>query len=184
MTYPRLLDAVTLRHFGITEHLAALEHVLSAYPLPYWTDAVRSEILAGIGQPDCDNVLAASFLGVPHQIQTTELAEVMRIRIALSDGNSRSAEHLGEAESIFLADKFNGTFITDDYAAYDLARRRLGHCRVLDTVDLLRETVATGYFKSSEAQQVADAIRNSGRNLRRGHPSTFIPEYFEPEIRA
>jgi hypothetical protein len=182
MTSPRLLDAVTLRHFGITEHLAALEHVLSAYPLPYWTDAVRSEILAGIGQPDCDNVLAASFLGVPHQIQTTELAEVMRIRIVLSDLNSRSAEDLGEAESIFVADKFNGTFITDDYAAYDLARRRLGHCRVLDTVDLLRETVATGYFKPSEAQQVADAIRNSGRNLRRGHPSTFTPEYFESQL--
>jgi len=181
MTYPRLLDAVTLRHFGITEHLAALEHVISAYPPPYWADAVRSEILAGIGRPDCDNVLAASFLGMPHQIQTTELAEVMRIRIVLSDRNSSSTEHLGEAESIFLADKFNGSFITDDYAAYELARRRLGHCRVLDTVDLLRETVVAGYFKSSEAQQVADAIRNSGRSLRRGHPSTFTPEYFEPE---
>lgn len=181
MTDPRLLDAVTLRHFGITENLAALAHILSAYPLPYWTETVRSEILAGIGQPDCDNVLAASFLGVPHQIQTTELAEVMRIRIVLSDANSGSAENLGEAESIFLADKLNGIFITDDYVAYELARRRLGHCRVLDTVDLLREMVVTGYFKSSEAQQVADAIRNSGRYLRRGHPSTFTPEYFEPE---
>src|ERR1700691_4696822 len=121
MTGPRLVDAVTLRHFGITEHLAALKHVLSLYPLPYWTDAVRSEILAGIGQPDCDNVLAASFLGTPHQILTTDLAEVMRIRIALSDGKSHTTEHLGEAESIFLADKLNGSFITDDYAAYELA---------------------------------------------------------------
>lgn len=181
MTDPRLLDAVTLRHFGITEHLAALAHVLSAYPPPHWTDAVRSEILAGIGQPDCDNVLAASFLGVPHRIQTAELAEVMRIRIVLSDLNSSSTENLGEAESIFLADKFNGKFVTDDYVAYEFAQKRLGHCRVLDTVDLLREMVVTGYFKSSEAQQVADAIRNSGRSLRRGHPSTFTPEYFELE---
>jgi hypothetical protein len=179
MANPRLVDAVSLRHFGITEHLAALKHVLFAYPVPYWTDAVRSEILAGIGHPDCDNVLAASFLGTPHQILTTELAEVMKIRIALSDGKGRPTEHLGEAESIFLADKFNGAFITDDRAAYDLASRRLGHCRALDTVDLLREAVAIGYFKSSEAQQVADAIRNSGRMLRRGHPSTFTPEYFE-----
>ncbi len=165
MTDPRLVDAVTLRHFGITEHLAVLKDILSAYPSPYWSDAVRSEILAGIGQQDCDNVLAASFLGVPHQIQTADLAEVMRIRIALSDGNSRATEHLGEA---------------DDHAAYDLASRRLGHCRALDTVDLLRETVITGYFTSSEAQQVADAIRNSGRRLRRGHPPTFTPKYFEP----
>ncbi len=157
-----------------------LKDILSAYPSPYWSDAVRSEILAGIGQQDCDNVLAASFLGVPHQIQTADLAEVMRIRIALSDGNSRATEHLGEAESIFLADKLNGTFVTDDHAAYDLASRRLGHCRALDTVDLLRETVITGYFTSSEAQQVADAIRNSGRRLRRGHPPTFTPKYFEP----
>ncbi len=104
----------------------------------------------------------------------------MRIRIALSDGKSRSTEHLGEAESIFLADKLNGAFITDDHAAYDLARRRLGDRRVLDTVDLLRETVVTGYFTPSEAQQVANAIRNSGRKLRRGHPPTFTPGYFEP----
>jgi hypothetical protein len=184
MADPRLVDAVTLRHFGITEHLAALEHVLSAYQPPYWTDAVRSEILAGIGRPDCDNVLAASFLGVPYQIPSTELAEVMKIRIALSDGNGSPAEHLGEAESIYVADKLNGTFITDDRAAYDFASRRLGHFRALDTVDLLRETVVTGYFKSSEAQQVADAIRNSGRMLRRGHPSTFTPEYFEPDFPA
>lgn len=79
-----------------------------------------------------------------------------------------------------MADKLNGAFITDDYAAYDFASRRLGHCRVLDTVDVLRELVLVGYLKSSEAQQVADAIRNSGRRLRRGHPSTFTPSYFEP----
>jgi predicted nucleic acid-binding protein len=179
MIGPRLLDAVTLRHFGITEHMGALKHVLSTCPPPYWTDTVRSEILAGIGQPDCDNVLSASFLGTPHQLQITDMAEVMRIRIALSDGKSHAAEHLGEAESIFLADKLNGSFITDDYTAYELASRRLGDCRVLDTVDLLRETVVTGYFTASEAQQVADAIRNNGRWLRRGHPSTFTVKYFE-----
>jgi hypothetical protein len=180
MTGPRLVDAVTLRHFGITEHLTVLEHVLSPYPLPYWTQTVWSEILAGVGRPECDNVLAVLFLGTPYQIATSDLPEVMRIRIALSDGKSHPTEHLGEAESIFLADRFNGAFITDDNAAHDFAGRRLGHCRVLDTVDLLRETVATGYFKPSEAQQVADAIRNSGRKLRRRHPSTFTPDYFEP----
>jgi hypothetical protein len=180
MADPRLVDAVTLRHFGITEHLTLLKHMLSPYPPPYWTETVRSEILAGIGQADCDNVLAASFLGVPRQICTGELAEVIKIQVALSSGKSRGSENLGEAESIFLADKLNGAFITDDHAAYTFAGRRLGHCRVLDTVDLLRETVATGYFTPSEAQQVADAIRNSGRSLRRGHPQTFTSKYFEP----
>lgn len=180
MTGPRLVDAVTLRHFGITEHLAVLEQVLSAYPSPCWTQTVWSEILAGLGRPECDNVLAASFLGSPYQVATTEMAEVMKIRIALGGGSGPSTEHLGEAESIFVADKLNGAFITDDRAAYDFARRRLGGSRVFDTIDLLRETVVAGYFTSSQAQQVADAIRNSGRWLRRGHPSTFTPTYFEP----
>jgi hypothetical protein len=40
--------------------------------------------------------------------------------------------------------------------------------------------VATGYFEPSEAQHVADAVRNSGRKLRWGHPSTFNPDYFQP----
>jgi hypothetical protein len=182
MSGPRLVDAVTLRHFGITEYLGVVEHVLSPYPPPHWTETVRSEILAGFGlsQPGCSNVLAASFLGTPHQIPTTDMAEVMRIRIALGGGSGNSTKDLGEAESIFLADRLNGTFITDDRVAYDFALRRLGNIRVFDTVDLLRETVVTGYFTSSEAQQVADAIRNSGRSLRRGHPSTFTPKYFEP----
>jgi len=180
MTCARLVDAVTLRHFGITERLGALGHVLSRYPPPRWTEAVRSEILAGWGQTDCNNVLGAAFLGVPYQIQTGELVEVIRIRVALSNGMGGSAGHLGEAESIFLADKLNGAFVTDDRGAYDFARRRLGDRRVFDTIDLLREAVASGYFGPSEAQQVADAVRNSGRSLRRGHPATFTPRYFEP----
>jgi len=104
----------------------------------------------------------------------------MRIRVALGGEPGRPTEHLGEAESIFLADKLHGAFITDDRAAYDFARRRLGDRRVFDTVDLLREAVASSYFTLNEAQQVADAIRNSGRKLRRGHPSTFTPNYFKP----
>jgi hypothetical protein len=183
MRDPRLVDAVTLRHFGVTGHLTLLERTLSPYPPPYWTETVRSEVLAGIGQVDCDNVLAASFLGVPRQASTAELAEVIKIQIALSalsGGKRRGSENLGEAESIFLADKLNGAFVTDDYDAYILAGRRLGHCRVLDTVELLRETVVAGYITPSEAQQVADAIRNSGRSLRRGHPPTFTSKYFEP----
>jgi hypothetical protein len=156
-----------------------LEYLLSANPFPRWTETVRSEILAGIGQPECDNLLAAPFLGAPHQIEVIDLAEVVKIQIRLGGGIHHPTAQLGEAESIFVADRLNGSFVTDDYAAYDFARRYLGDARVFDTIDLLREAVATGYMTGSEAQQVADAIRNSGRKLRRGHPTTFPPRYFE-----
>src|SRR5215470_9999491 len=123
MTFPRLVDAVTLRHFGVTEHLAVLEHVLSPCPQPRWTQTIRNEILAGFGfgQPGCSNVLSASFLGEPHEIATADLAGVMRIRVALGGEPGRPTEHLGEAESIFLVDKLHDAFITDDRAAYDFA---------------------------------------------------------------
>jgi hypothetical protein len=178
MTSPRLTDAVTLRHFGCIERLSVIEQVLDRYPLPRWTESVRSEILAGIGQPECNNVLAATFLGDPATIELADMAGVLKIRVALDDGTRHSMAHLGEAESIYLADKLGGAFVTDDNAAYDFARRRLGDRRVLDTVELLREAVAIGVLTAGEAQQVADAIRNSGRKLRRGHPSTFTPAYF------
>lgn len=179
MTEPRLIDGVTLRHFGATEYLSILRQLLEPCREPYWTEAVRSEILAGSGQMGCDNVLSSGFLGVPYQVATSGLAEVMRIRIALSDGTGPSTKNLGEAESIYVADRLNGIFVTDDNAAYEFAWRRLGLCRVLDTVDLLRESVKTGIANASEAQQIADAIRNTGRKLRRVHPPTFTIEYFE-----
>jgi hypothetical protein len=167
---------VTLRNFGIVEHLGVLEHLLSEHPAPYWSETVRSEILAGIGQPDCDIVLGASFLGSPYQLAQSDLGEVMRIRTQLGGG---AGQNLGEAESIWIADKLGGAFITDDYSAYQFASRRLGNCRVLDTVALLRESVTTKYLTASEAQQVADAIRNCGRKLLRGHPQTFTAHDFE-----
>ena len=127
MTSPRLLDAVTLRHFGITEHLNALEHVISTNAAPYWTGTVRSEILTGMGHPDCDNVLAASFLGAPYEIEMADLRQVMTIRVALSDGTGSTTKDLGEAESIFLAEKLGGTFVTDDHAAYEYAQIGRAH---------------------------------------------------------
>jgi hypothetical protein len=184
MSEPRLIDAVTLRNFGIVEQLSVIEAVQAVYPPPYWTEAVRSEILAGIGRPDCDNVLATSFLGTPHKIEAVDLPEVLRMQIALNYGITNRTAHLGEAESIRAADRLNGTFVTDDYAAYDFARRRLGHCRVYDTVELLRESVSIGHLTTSEARLLADAIRNTGRRLRRGHPATFTPNYFEPTSRS
>jgi predicted nucleic acid-binding protein len=176
---PRLFDAVTLRNFGIVEHLSVLKHLQSAHQLPCWAHSVREEILTGLDQRGCMNVLAASFLGTPQATEPEDLKAVIRLQIALGGGIGRpSSEHLGEAESLVLADKFHGYFVTDDNAAYDLASRQLGHLRVFDTVDILREAVVTGYFTTSEARRLADAIRNAGRHLRRAPPiHTFAPVF-------
>jgi hypothetical protein len=72
----------------------------------------------------------------------------------------------------------NGAFITDDAEAFAFAERRFGSNRVLDTIELLRESVAADELEPSEAKQVADAIRNSGRHLRAGHPPTLTSQYF------
>jgi hypothetical protein len=135
-----------------------------------------------MGCPECDAVLEATFLGAPYEIAPEDLAAVFRLQVALSGGYNPSdpGRDLGEAESIFVADKLNGAFITDDAAAYDYARRNLGSNRVFDTVDLLREAVRDGELTSSEAQHTADAIRNMDRHLRWGHPPTWTAEYFEP----
>jgi hypothetical protein len=179
---PRVFDGVTLRHFGAIEQLSILEARVVHYPLPRWTEGVRSEVLAGIGRPECDAVLAASFLGAPYELDAADLDPVFRLQVGLRGGpiDGHRGRDLGEAESIQVADRFNGAFITDDAAAYDFARRRLGSNRVFDTVDLLREAVGGGEMGPSDAQHVADAIRNTGRYLRKVHPITWAAAYFEP----
>jgi hypothetical protein len=124
-------------------------------------------------------VLQAGIIGNPHEVEMQDLKEVFRIRGALSLNETESLEHLGEAESIFLADRLNGAFITDDTAAFAFAETNLGDNRVLDTVDLLREGVAEGDMTAHDAKLKADAIRNCGRHLRSGHPWTLTPDYFE-----
>lgn len=177
----RVVDAVSLRHFGVVDQLSVLEQVLSPFSSPCWTESVRSEILAGFGNPDCNNVLRASFLGDPIQIPLQNMATVLKLQIQLGGGTHQPTAHLGEAESIFIAEQSNGAFITDDFAAYNFAQKRMGDNRVFDTVDLLREAVVSTFLSPSEAQQIADGIRNSGRHLRRGHPKTFTSSYFEPD---
>jgi hypothetical protein len=182
MTEPRLFDAVTLRHFGCIDRLSVLERLLVGTPVPRWVDAVRSEVLAGMGNTDCANVLAAGFLGQPYEVtDARDTADVFRTRTALSDGRGASNKHLGEAESIVVADRLDGVFVTDDLVAYDYAGMRLGHSRVLDTVDLLREAVRLTVISAAEAALLADAIRNSGRHLRKGRPSTMTSAYFETD---
>ena len=175
---------MTLRNFGAIDRMSLLEARLAGFPEPRWTEVVRSEVLAGLDQPECAAVLASAFLGQPHETAASEQAAVFRLRIAIRgashDEDDDPGRDLGEAESIYAVDKLNGMFITDDSSAYDFARQKFGPNRVMDTVDLLREAVACGDLSPSEAQHVADAIRNSGRHLRWVHPPTLTAEYFEP----
>jgi hypothetical protein len=69
--------------------------------------------------------------------------------------------------------------VTDDNGAYDFALRRLGVGSVYDTVDLLREAVSYGDMDDGGALNVVNAIRNSGRFIRRVHPNTLIRTYFQ-----
>lgn len=101
------------------------------------------------------------------------------MQIALGGGGDSGLDHLGEAECIVLADLEHCGVITDDNAAYDLVERRLGPERVHDSIDVLRASVRAGRIDASEARLLADAIRNTGRHLRRIHPMTLLSDYFE-----
>lgn len=180
MAAPRIIDAVTLRHFAAVDRLDILEFRLVGYEAPRCSGTVFSEVFVAAGQEEeCERILDAGILGSPLEVELRNFNEVFRIRRALSLDETESQQHLGEAESIFLASKLHGTFITDDTAAYAYAEKYLGDNRVLDTVDLLREGVAADDLNVHVAKQIADGIRNSGRSLRGGHPWTLTAEYFE-----
>src|SRR5580658_2054651 len=98
MAQPRIVDAVTLRHFGVVNRMDILEKRLHGYPPPRWTETVQSEILARIDDDDCSAVLAARYLGTPGVVPIDGLAEVFRTRRALSLNEQPPGAHLGEAE--------------------------------------------------------------------------------------
>jgi hypothetical protein len=50
--------------------------------------------------------------------------------------------------------------------------------RSLDTVDLLLEAVMYGDLDAGGALNLVNAIRNSGRSIRRVHPGTLLRDYF------
>ena len=180
MTAPYLCDAVILRHFGEIQRLDILEVLYSYRDPPHWTEAVADEIRAAAaqGRPGCRAILAASWLSDPVAPEPHELRAIVTLQIGLNEGRHPPAAHMGEAEGIYFAQKLQGQFITDDNAGHDFAVNRLGPGRVHDTVDLLREAVAGGDIDDGEALNIVNAIRNSGRSLRRIHPSTLLRQYF------
>ncbi|MFC9687261.1 hypothetical protein ACFTSF_01875 [Kribbella sp. NPDC056951] len=173
-------DTVTLQHFAHAGRLSVLVNYLITFDPPYWTRAVHSEVLAGYESNEaCRDILASSTLASPADIPPEHLVAVFQTQIALGGGGVSGLDHLGEAECIVLADVEHCGVITDDNAAYDLVSRRLGPERAQDTIDVLRASVRAGRIDASEAKQVADGIRNTGRHLRRIHPMTLLSSYFE-----
>lgn len=88
--------------------------------------------------------------------------------------------HEGEAHSIFLAEKMDAVFMTDDNAAFDFAMRRfnLGPGRVKDTVDVLRDSVAMGFITKEIAAATAESMEERDRALRVVHRGKITPNYF------
>jgi hypothetical protein len=180
MTEPYLCDAVTLRHFGTIGRLDILETRHGHLDPPHWTQAVADEIRAAAGSdPGCSAILAASWLYVPVGPELADLSGILQLQIGLNDGHRPPTAHAGEAEGIYFAQKLSGRFFTDDNGAYDFAANRLGPGRVFDTIDILRDAVASGDMDSGEALNVVNAMRNSARFLRRVHPPTLHRRYFE-----
>lgn len=173
------VDAVTLQHFACAGRLSVLLDFLCNFDPPYWTRAVHSEVLAGLATNEgCGDILSSRTLGRPVDVSPEHLHDVFRMQIALGGGGGSGLEHLGEAESIVLADLEHCGVITDDNAAYDLVERRLGPQRVCDTIDVLRAPVRAGRIDAADAKLLAEAIRNLGRHLRRIHPTTLLSDYF------
>jgi len=167
---PLLYDAVTLRHFSSCGRLDICEQLHAALPTPRWVEEVEREIRRANSRfPECSAILAAPWLGSPMApTGTTEQLAIRRLQIRLNGGASGD---LGEAQSIYFAGIFGGTFATDDNTAFSFAERSLGAGRVVDTVDILRQAVAVRHISRTDAASVVTAIRSSGRHLRRARNS-------------
>lgn len=129
-------------------------------------------------QPGCREILAARWLSPPLEPLVQDLRAIVLVQIGLNDGRRPPVAHSGEAEGIYFSEKLGGRFVTDDNGAYDFTTRRLGVGRVLDTVDVLREAVTDGEMEDMDAANIVNLIRDSGRFIRRVHPSTLPRSYF------
>ena len=177
-----LYDAVTLRHFASAGRMDILSTRHQHRPVPRWSEAVHFEIdqAAQIGMGDCATVLSTFWLDAPMVATAADMRSILPIWVGLNDGRRPPTQHAGEAESIYFAEKLDGCFATDDNAAHDFAMNRaaLGAGRVFDTVDILRDAVASDEINARDALDVVDAIRAAGRSLRRIHPQLLAPSYF------
>lgn len=84
-----LADAVSLQHFGSIGRISLLCEFLTIGGPPYWTMAVRSEVLAGmIVSEACREVLACADLQAPHEVPDNLLTAVIKAQVALGGGGA------------------------------------------------------------------------------------------------
>ena len=181
---PVLYDAVTLRHFAVVSRMDILKTCHAHRPEPRWTTSVQKEIAtaANKGVHHCIMILQEPWLRRPVSPARADTREIISLQstLMLPEDHPYPHAHLGEAQSIYFAEKHQGQFATDDNAAYELARLRLrlGIENVVDSVDILREVVALNKITAQEADQVANDIEAAGRHLRRVHRRARGPNYF------
>ena len=174
---PALYDAVSLRHFfGTIERLEILAARCLYLDRPHWTQAVYDEITeaAHIGQPGCRAIINAAWLAEPIEPENADLKGIYQIHVGLNECHRPPIKHIGEAEGIYFAENAPTAASSRTTTEHMTSRcTAWAKGRVFDTVDLLREAVGYGEMDDGQARNVANAIRSSGRDLRRVHPSSF-----------
>ena len=183
-----LLDTGTLRNFAACNRLDLLRRLCDSYSAPHWVEAVRAEVerlsiqREGPERTQCRYILSrrhGSWLGDPIEPGLGEQVDIFAVRTALASGaGGHPLEHLGEAQTIWVAEQLHATFATDDASAFAYASRRLGPTRVVDTVDLLKRGVAARSLTPDDACEVARIMRSAGRRFRRVHPTPLMPAHF------
>lgn len=181
MADPVLHDAVTLNHFGSVGRLDILQTRHKDHEMPRWAEAVCEEIKEGAQRHlYCQRVLEADWLGDPATISQSENTKFFHLWIGLNDGQRPPTKHRGEAESIFVAERCHGIFLTDDSEAYAFAKKRpgLGSGRVKDSVDVLRTAVSMDELTAQEATDIALQIEANERYFRKEHQGKISAKYF------
>ena len=172
---PVLHDAVTLRHFAAVERMDLLRTCHGHRPEPRWTTGISAEIESAehAGESHCSDILGETWLGVPAEPTTSELAIVYRLQVGLNGGREPPKGDRGEAESIYLAERSTtGSSPRTTTMRYEFARRRpsLGMGRVIDSIHILRTAVADGDLTATDAHGIANAIEDADRSLRPTQP--------------
>ena len=165
-----LIDTTTLISFATINRLDLLAAVVAGRP-PHWTESVHGEVLQGARFPANQQILAASWLGVPAPSQTGELAAITRLHIGLNDGRRPPTDHHGEAETIVIAHRLDAIWITDDGPAAAFAKsNQLAPLRTTaDTGTVLQEAQLLQLLASpKEALAVITAMVNADWHPRCG----------------
>jgi hypothetical protein len=183
-----LFDTGTLRNFAACNSLELLRRLCDGYQPPHWVEAVRAELerlsihKEGPERTQCRYILSpthGAWLGDPIEPSLDEQLQIFAIRTALASGvGGHPLEHLGEAQTIWVAGQLGATFATDDAPAFAYASGQLGPSHVFDTVEILRCGVAKGSVTADEASNLVARMRSADRILRRVHPTPLMPSEF------